>query len=772
MAGKAQDNTQANDEGEQLRLRALLISIIGFNIIVLSAVVYGMAGTDLDIGEYLGYPVPYYVPIRVAVPVSLSLLIVGLLVHFLSPSLSRIGGRAVAAIKWLVVALAVISSAAIAMSISRGRVLLSGGREDSYVIQVAAAHLLIMGKDPYSVNYSPYLISETSIAKLTLVYSQGPPFSASHVIGYVHYLDYPAFAFLYYVPAELLRLHPVVWDSLVLGLSLGLLYSRLRGTARDLFPLVLAVGAFYIISDPMTFDPIVGWLAPLIVAVSFLEYPTVVGAMIALSASYREYAIAEAFVYFPMAARMGLRVRRGIASMIAVGAALNLPFLILTPHRFLEDLLLPAALRLDLEGFGVASLYFYGVRLSKDLLDAAVVATLIVTAVISYYFYSYLGALSLSLPALAFLLYPRPLYSYWLWFPLLGILGLLRGLSGEERPANYVRLVAYQSLALSASAVVMSSVVGGFIQGVLYYVDILPPLVSLVALLASARRLSEKADAALLTSLLVGGLGAVSWLASRRLASPVLEVLGPASLSMLKGGLVPELGMSFMRYVEPYAASWPTVRLGLPSLWPMAFLPLALVSAAALLLSSSDIGLLALASISDALVMLTSPLGHLQEAWLLTLLPAVAYLMGSGRPSTGRLLSLALGLSLPAAPQAATLLSYLADDKGFRPSYAAAGLVVAIITFGALWLGSGLTPLSLALTALAIALELFLGGFLRRLGLGPGPTLVAGSLPLAVFPGAEASVVASLLAMLVLISRGIDGLPALKTDVGSLTKAN
>jgi Predicted integral membrane protein len=404
----------------------VLIAIIGLNLMALAVFLYGFDGTYVIIGTYGREPVFYYVPTRLSVVVSLVVLLAGLSLLLSSRTLAR-SPRWPKPVAAALAVLTLVVGLAASQTMGSVKVQVMGGVEDSYVIQLEAARLLLRGLDPYSVNYSSFLMYGAPATKLTFIYSAGPPYSISHAVGFVSVLDYPAFSFIYYLPAVLLRLPGNVWDSIVLGAALVVAFTRAKGGSRWLLLPLLASGLLYFITDPTVFDPLAGWLAPLVLAVSFAENPVVAGALLGLATSYRQYALAAALVYFPLAYRRGYRkVPLGIASMIAVIGVLNAPFFFLTGQSFMRYVVAPVAWRLDIEGLGLASVYFLTDRAVPRLyLMAAAASVALMTPALTYRLYRQLGGLSYALPSIAFLLYPRPLYSYWLWFPFIGIMDLI-----------------------------------------------------------------------------------------------------------------------------------------------------------------------------------------------------------------------------------------------------------------------------------------------------------------------------------------------------------
>lgn len=634
-----------------------LVLLIGFNLIALSVMVYGAYGTDVNAGLFMNYPFPYYVPYPAAVATAFLLFAVGLGLMLLSSIIvNRRLERKVSLISMIIAGASGVMAFLIYL---HGKIIVSGGREDSYVIQIEAAKELLRGFNPYLVNYSGFLLSRTSINKLTLIYQAGPPYNASHAIGFVSSLDYPAFSFLYYVPAVLLRVPGNVWDSAVLGAALAVLYLRLRQAGRDLFPLVAASGALYMIMDPATFDPITGWLAPAILMVAFADNPVIAGAMIGLAASYRQYAAALAFIYFPLSLRRLGRssALKGVFSTLITVTAINLPFLISSPHVFINDVLLPARLNLDLEGFGVSSVYFVShLMLPKLWLDIAAVLILIMGSVLTYLFYEELGAAAFIFPALAFFTYPRPLYSYWLWFPFIGLLASLTKVEDSESPLT--RSVSLEGLGIASIIAATSFYATGTLS--LLSVAVLLTSLTMTALLprvGAVLRSNELLDDIAAALVLPIGLGLAALVARSYISWPIVMVSTvikgpPALIYDLNNGLP----LAFRSF--EYGSFWPPKVAGLPpavALGASVTGSLAMLSAMLIVSSRNDnLALLRAAALMDsaAAIPLLEP-GPLTSAAALALVIAIAFY--AKRKPYSTVASLILGAATFLTPAALSL---------------------------------------------------------------------------------------------------------------------
>lgn len=492
-------------------------AVIGLNIIALAIFLYGYAGTDIVIGAYHGQPVFYYVPTKASTIASLVLVAIGLAVTLSAGGRPLLARRRDALVTTIVVA-TTIAGVVASQASSMVKVSMMGGKYDSYVLQVLAAKALASGLNPYLVNYTAALVSSVPATHLTYLYRSGPPYNVSNAVGIVSVLDYPAFSFLYYVPAVLLRIPGNAWDAAVLGATLSVIFIKLKDPYRRLLLPVISAGMLYFLLDPITYDPLTGWLAPLLLVLVFTSNPVVSGVLLGLATSYREYAVVPAMVYFALAARRGVkRVGLGILAMAITIVALNAPFLVWTGPLFIKEVLIPVKYRLDIEGLGLASVYFLtGRPLPKDPLLGATAALVLLTPVLTYYLYDSVGGLAYSIAALAFMFYPRPLYSYWAWFPWVGVIDYLlndlnkKGVPLGDENKSFLASTLSPLVAVAVMIASLSYTGGGLVNPYLVALGGVGIFASLVFILTAARpRWYRVLVPAVLIAGLVGGSLAV-----------------------------------------------------------------------------------------------------------------------------------------------------------------------------------------------------------------------------------------------------------------------
>ena len=492
-------------------------AVIGLNIIALAIFLYGYAGTDVIIGAYHGQPVFYYVPTKASTIASLILVAIGLAI-MLSAGRRPLLARRRKALVATIVAATIVAGLVASQASRMVKVSMMGGKYDSYVLQVLAARALVSGLNPYMVNYTAVLVSSVPATHLTYLYRSGPPYNVSSALGVVGVLDYPAFSFLYYVPAVLLRIPGNAWDAVVLGAALSIVFIRLKDPYRRLLLPIISAGMLYFLLDPTTYDPLTGWLAPVLLVLTFSSNPVISGVLLGLAISYREYAVVPAMVYFALAARRGVKgVGLGVLAMAVTIVAVNAPFLVWTGPLFIKEVLMPVKYRLDIEGLGLASVYFItGRPLPKDPLLGATAALVLLTPVLAYYLYDSVGGLAYAIAALAFMFYPRPLYSYWAWFPWIGAIDyLLNDINGKGVPLadqniSFLASTLSPLVAISVMVASLSSAGGGLVSPYLAALAGVGIFASLVFVLAAVKpRLCRVLTPVALIVGLVGGSLAV-----------------------------------------------------------------------------------------------------------------------------------------------------------------------------------------------------------------------------------------------------------------------
>ncbi len=453
--------------------------ILGMNIIVYAVMFYYGAGTYVFIGEYEGIPVAQYRGDPYALIIGYIMLVYGLLLFYAASKDRSISD------KWLLIGGLIILSLPVLM-VSAGIVYhevstyFYGGYTDAYTIQVEAAKTLLEGVNPYNRDYHSILHNYTVngiAAQPTWLYRDPePPYRGEEVIGYVHVYDYPAAALLYYVPPVAMGIPPIIWDAAVYGLGLGLLYTRMRSEARNLYPLIIASGGAMLVTMPLMYNGLPGWLTPLLIAVLYPENPWLSGAMLGWIVSYKPYTGVYALFYLLAYHREGYDTRRLLASAIATGLLVNAPFLLADPQLFVSRMLLPLTSNLyPYDGFGLSSLYFLGIVIPKQAHLVILAGLILLGLLVFYKYYERYRLLVLLYPLIVLLAYYRPLYGYYLWAPLYPIAayatGFYRGLSIDTDD----KINPYKLGLLGIAGILVGITGGRYIEmvGSMMYLDVI-----------------------------------------------------------------------------------------------------------------------------------------------------------------------------------------------------------------------------------------------------------------------------------------------------------
>ncbi|HEY6204433.1 MAG TPA: hypothetical protein VI056_15540 [Candidatus Limnocylindria bacterium] len=210
-----------------------------------------------------------------------------------------------------------------------------------------ASELFVAGQDPYSVFDLPEALARFDMDPQLVTHLQGG--------GSVHTYNYPALSFLVVAPFVALGLGDVRWAFLVEVLVLGILAtSRIRLAWR---PMVLStiVGNAIVIRQQILagIDPswvllmVASWLA---IGRTWLS-PVLLG--FAFAARQTAWFVAPFYVALVWQ-RWGWReaVRRAVITG-AVALAVNLPFIIGAPDRFIEGVSAPILGPLEPDGVGL-----------------------------------------------------------------------------------------------------------------------------------------------------------------------------------------------------------------------------------------------------------------------------------------------------------------------------------------------------------------------------------------------------------------------------------
>ncbi len=440
-------------------LRKIIGIIIGVDLVGLSVFLYGDDGTYKWVGDVVmdgtKYPLYWYF---VHGPIALMSVIIffsGIVLIILS-YLGRMNLRLIT-----VVVAVIVSSTLITRMFYLGATPITvmlplPYKTDEYVIQTTAAWDIIHGVNPYSSSFQNVMLSTLPPQQYTFIYRSGAPYTPGNIVGFVDFFDYLPQAALFYVPAVILNVPGVVWNSLTYSGALTLSFLRMKGNVRYLFPAVIAGSMFIFLESAVMPLPSVGWIAPLLVAVSYPDYPFVAGLMLGWASAYKIYVIPFSVFYLLEARRSGYNVRKMIYGAMISALLPLVPFLIQNPYVVIKDLLAPISLNLrPLDGGpGITDLQFLGVFIPKEVQMGVMLSILIIGIILAMT--RKMGLISFIIPAIAFFWYYRPEPQYFMYFPFIGLMAEMTGFFGKlevTENKNELWMLSSFSVALSAMSV-------------------------------------------------------------------------------------------------------------------------------------------------------------------------------------------------------------------------------------------------------------------------------------------------------------------------------
>ncbi len=454
--------------------RRLLLMIIGVDLVGLSVFYYSNSGS-YDFAGYVTldasrYPIYWYFVHGPVVLMSIFMFFLGIATLIVSYFNKAKLVKPVVALTIFTVISTILVTRIFYLGDSPSVVMLPlPAKTDEYVIQMASAFNIVHGLNPYDVNFEKLMLSSIPPQQFTLIYSNAPPYTPGKVIGFVDYFDYLPQAALYYVPAVLLGIPGVLWNALVYSSGLFLSFRKMKGNVKYLFPAVVA-GSMFIFLEPAVMPvPSAGWIVPLMIAVSYPEYPLLAGLMLGWASAYKIYVLPFSLFYLIEAKKMGYNVKRMVYGMLPSFVVPAIPFLVENPSAMLKDVLAPLTLNLrPLDGGpGITDLQFLGIFIPKDLQISILAGLLLSGLVISLS--RKLGYLSFIIPSIAFFWWYRPEPQYFMYFPFIALIAVMTGFFGgidlaESRQELWllssfsIGLSAFSALYLTQYAMIIPSV--------------------------------------------------------------------------------------------------------------------------------------------------------------------------------------------------------------------------------------------------------------------------------------------------------------------------
>ena len=379
----------------------------------------------------------------------------------------------------------IVELAAAALLLARGFPQLSS---DELIIDAYAAHLTMMGANPYTVPLLTAALAFFHIPFSTAVSFMTPLTTGGFVSG----LSYPALSFLVYVPALLAGLDPRVILFLLTFMLLSAII--LRYGRSGLWSLAL-IALLVILLDPnAVFYPLTsvtdaGWALLLALSLLFRRRPWISGALFGLSLAFKQIPLVVLPFYLYMIYREG--GRRAAGSFTAAGVAAfmitNAPFLAASPSAWLSAVISPEGGRLIGIGQGAGAISFLGYyQLPYDYflaMEALMVIALFLLYILKYDRYRYAF---LAFPIFIFFFNYRDLFNYIVYWPVLAVAvlpdvgsslhgaasGISKGISRRSVEALLVAAVvaismgaavyAHEVTARQSSTVISIYAVGGF----------------------------------------------------------------------------------------------------------------------------------------------------------------------------------------------------------------------------------------------------------------------------------------------------------------------
>jgi uncharacterized membrane protein len=342
---------------------------------------------------------------------------------------------------------------------------------DSGALDHVAARLLADGRNPY--------VSSLASARFLL---QTPQEYWTYTVtgGHVTGVSYPAGSFLFYAPAFALGFHHLVvdWMDLYAWLaSLVLLFLMLPRSLRWIAALLTLVGIFTVIFSggdtdaafvPFTMVAVWQWDRfgrGRSVGLANWIGPVALG----LACSIKQ---TPWFLVPFLVVGVGIEARRDGRPMLSVAArylalvaaaflVVDLPFMILSPHQWWHDSLLPLTQPLVADGQGVVALALHGLTGGANLgmLDLASLIAVAAVLVAFVAWYRVLKRAWLVLLPAAFFFAPRSFTSYLIDFFPMALVGLLTVKPARSAVAASWRWGRFQVSRLAVAA--LSAVTGG-----------------------------------------------------------------------------------------------------------------------------------------------------------------------------------------------------------------------------------------------------------------------------------------------------------------------
>jgi len=283
-----------------------------------------------------------------------------------------------------------------------------GGLTDEYILQYNAAKTFLHLHNPYTTDY-------------TGVISQYVPTYYRTYLGgtsaFVHDIDYPAFSFLYYLPSATLGVSGIYQDIIVIAIIIGLLCYKSPPYLKWFIPVFFFLDYAHIFFPSASITDIC-WVGLIILALLYRNKFVLSGILMGLAVSYKEEAIVILpFFLILLWKEFGVRSTiKCLFALMATAFVINVPFLIMSPVKFIQDLLIPITANISSGGMGLSAFNF---NIPKTVYTLSFFIILIVGMLLYYKKFDLLKISGISiLPMIAFWFNARSLQNYFIWLPI------------------------------------------------------------------------------------------------------------------------------------------------------------------------------------------------------------------------------------------------------------------------------------------------------------------------------------------------------------------
>jgi len=419
-------------------MKKTILSILSLNLLGFAVYFYANMGSFEYVGNYEKFPIYVWRPTPIAVVVSLFAIFLAGVIYYFSVRPTRIKYRVAYVLSFGILFIPLIITRVFNRSFNLINIQRTPIGTDSLELQFQAAKSIVRGVNPYKVDYMRELLSHVNWSAYTWIYS-GKPYVASNIIGFVTRFDYLPQAAVYYLPAALFGIPPNMWNIIVFSVFIVLFFLRIRELYSGLYIAILSAGMFIYFFEPIRYTPDTGWLVPLLIAVMLPKHPRLSGFLLGFAAAYRSYVALLLPFYFIMLYKEGYEWRKTLLWAAVPNVLIILPFFLVDPGAFMSNVLIPYVSNFspfDSIAPGVIMLHYVGIDVSPVFLKVLIAIMFCIAIPISYRYYEKLREFLFFVPTMIMLLYPRPSYVYYIYFPFVGVVAYVTGFFSMSYPSH------------------------------------------------------------------------------------------------------------------------------------------------------------------------------------------------------------------------------------------------------------------------------------------------------------------------------------------------